>query len=66
MTWPPMRCATTKDTPGDDVAVAVAPDLELKDDTTFKVFEAGKGLNLDVVLRACAHDPVGSLAASLA
>ena len=66
MTWPPMRCATNEDTPGDDVAVAVTPDFELKDDTAFKVFEAGKGLNLNVVLRACVHDPVGSLAAFLA
>jgi hypothetical protein len=62
----PNALSNYEDTPRDDVAVAITPDFELKDDAPFKVFEAGKGLNLNVVLRACVHDDVGSLAAFLA
>src|SRR5271168_1991707 len=55
-----------EDTPWDDVAVAVAPDLKLQNDATLKVFEAGKGLDANVGLRAGFHGLGGSLAAFLA
>jgi hypothetical protein len=55
-----------EDTPWDYVAVAVTPDFELENDTALKVFEAGKGLNVDCRLGARVHDLVGSVAAFFA
>ena len=55
-----------EDTPRDDVAIAVTPNFKLQDDATLEVFEAGQRLDVDLSVRACVHDLVGSLAAFFA
>jgi hypothetical protein len=44
-----------KDTPGNDVAVAVSPDFELKDDATLELFECLEGFDSDGCMGACVH-----------
>jgi hypothetical protein len=55
-----------EDAPGDDVAVAIAPNLKLQDDASLKVFECRKGLDMNGGLRVRAHGLGGSLAAFFA
>jgi hypothetical protein len=55
-----------KHTPRDYIAIAVTPDFVLENDAALKVFEPGKGLNVDCRLGVRVHDLGGSVAAFFA
>ena len=55
-----------EDASGNHVAVAVSPDLNLKDDAALEVFEGGEGLNAEGGVRAFVHGLGGSLTAFFA